>query len=193
MQTLSSVLHCFGDLLQNLSLRLQPVEDTDPATPAAPGSAPEVALDTSPAFFSEEEGEQLDPAEWFLNEPQPLTAERFSELAGSVVSAGGLSAVDRISLAYNRGQQARLIRVGSLRYFEGARCNLTNRCYVVLAGDLVNQPFYTWNLTLHQRSVRTGPGGVFSRAAISHGFNSEAEATAFCLGAGLPGLAPLRE
>lgn len=191
MQRVGGVFRYLGELLTGFCLPLEASEDTDFSGPPVPGSAPEVAVETSPA--PSEGGYFADPTEWFLNEPQPLTAELIAELASSVSSISARSSPTRIQLAFDRGSQARLIRVGSLRYFHGDRCELANRCYVVLAGDFVDEPFFTWNLALHQRSVRTGPGGVFSRAAISHGFNSEAEARAFCLGAGLPGLAPLRE
>ena len=43
------------------------------------------------------------------------------------------------------------------------------------------EPFFTWSLGTHQGAVRPPPGDF----DISHGFASQADSRAFCLGAGL--------
>ena len=59
---------------------------------------------------------------------------------------------------------------------------------MVLRGGLVDDPFFTWSLPLHQEAIRTEPDGSIARRAVSHGFASQLEAEAFCFGAGLAGL-----
>lgn len=113
-------------------------------------------------------------------------------LSSQLRAAGGISAVDRIRLAYERGRQGASIHRGESTHFTGDRSTLRNRCYVVLRARHHSQPFFTWNFSTHQGAVRPPPG-VFDHLAISHGFASQAEARAFCLGAGLPDLAETLE
>lgn len=125
---------------------------------------------------------------WWLETPAPLSESLVASLSRRLQGTETLSARERISLAFQRGQQGASIRRGDRDWFSGDRCTLRNRCYVVLRGGEEDLPFFTWDLATHQRAVRTGPGGTFSHRAISHGFASLAEAVAFSLGAGLPGL-----
>ena len=109
-------------------------------------------------------------------------------LSSQLRASGDLSAAERIRLAYGRGRQGASIYRGEATHFTGDRSSLRNRCYVVLRARHHQQPFFTWNLNTHQEAVRPPPGD-FDHQAISHGFASQAEARAFCLGAGLPDLA----
>lgn len=129
----------------------------------------------------------LDP--WWLH-PTPAEPPQSVLVLASRLSASGceLSPLSRIRLAYSRGRQAASIYREEQRYFSGERCKLRNRCYVVLHSDVQASPFFTWNLRTHQEAVRCGPGGSFRATSLSHGFASQAEALAFCLGAGLPSL-----
>lgn len=115
--------------------------------------------------------------------PGPHVLSLHSQLRGS----GESSTIDRIRLAYGRGRQGAAIYRGEATHFTGDRASLRNRCYVVLRARHHTSPFFTWNLTTHQTAVRPPPGD-FDHQAISHGLASQAEARAFCLGAGLPDL-----
>lgn len=118
--------------------------------------------------------------------PTPLVLALRSRIGGTPT----ITSEQRIRLAYQRGRQASAIKRGEISYFSGPRCELRNRCYVVLQGgrESDSEPFFTWTFAVHQDSVRPGPTREFSARAISHGFASSSEATAFCLGAGLPSL-----
>ena len=125
---------------------------------------------------------------WWLRATPLEPGPHVLELHSRIRDGGGFSAVERIRLAYLRGRQGASIQRGEDTHFTGARCNLRNRCYVVLAARHHLDPFFTWSVETHQRAVRPPPGN-FDHQAISHGFASQAEARAFCLGAGLPDLA----
>lgn len=134
-------------------------------------------------------GAAVDEAEpWWLQAAPLEPGPHVLELHTRIRDGGGLSAVDRIRSAYLRGRQGGAIRRGEDTHFTGTRCTLRNRCYVVLAARHHPEPFFTWSVDTHQRAVRPPPGH-FDHQAISHGFASQAEARAFCLGAGLPELA----
>ncbi len=119
-------------------------------------------------------------------DPSPLVLALRSHIGGSPT----ITSEQRIRLAYQRGRQGAAIKRGEISYFSGPRCELRNRCYVVLQGgrDSDTEPFFTWTFAVHQAAVRPEPTREFSIRAISHGFASSSEATAFCLGAGLPSL-----
>lgn len=125
---------------------------------------------------------------WWERETEVSPSGAVLALVSQIGSAGSLSAVDRIALAYQRGRQAAQIRRGEIFNYWGNRCNLKNRCYIVLRGGVEEEPFFTWHFPEHQRAVRTDPGGGIAQRAISHGFPSQTEALAFCLGAGLDSL-----
>ena len=132
------------------------------------------------------------PASWWLH-PEPLVpGPAVLALASQLRASGSPSPVDRIRAAYQRGRQGAAILRGVDTHFSGPRSQLQNRCYVVFRARGHSEPFFTWNLGTHQAAVRPPPGD-FDRAAVSHGFASQVEARAFCLGAGLPDLAPLRQ
>eukprot|EP00438_Fugacium_kawagutii_P027605 Skav231508 [mRNA] locus=scaffold84:205076:205681:+ [translate_table: standard] len=130
--------------------------------------------------------------DWWLREVAPEATPEVLLLARQLRAENDLSPAERISLAYQRGRQAALLRRGSIHNYFGARCTLRNRCYVVLRGWDSEDIFFTWDFPTHQAAVRGGPTGEFARRAISHGFPSQAEATAFCLGAGLDDLPATR-
>lgn len=102
------------------------------------------------------------------------------------------SARERQELAYQRGLQASAIRRGEIGSFHGRRAALRNRCYVVLRGPHSEEPFFTWSLGEHEAAVYSPGGSRISDTSISHGFASQAEASAFCIGAGLRGLPETR-
>ena len=99
---------------------------------------------------------------------------------------GGHSPESHIRLAYQLGREAARIYTGERRCFESASISSRRTVYVILAGDLVERPFFTHSTEVYFRTVK--PRGGFDPASISHGFASISEAEAFCLGAGLPGL-----
>lgn len=99
---------------------------------------------------------------------------------------------ERILGAYLRGRQAAEIKRGERGSFAGYRAPLRNRCYVVLWAPQTADPFITWDYPVYLRAVRNSDDSGFALNSISHAFPSLAEATAFCLGAGLRAQAPLR-
>lgn len=199
MQGFRYWLGCFSDFFTGL-LHLAPEPTALPAggTEATEDIELYIQLPVEPELPATLEGvtnpstaappAAIPTAAWWLEAPLPLSETLVASLSRRLQASGELSPQDRIRLAYQRGQQGAAIRRGDRDWFEGNRCTLRNRCYVVLLGGNGDHPFFTWDLHTHQRAVRTGPGGTFGSCAISHGFASLAEAVAFSLGAGLPGL-----
>ena len=163
-----------------------PTSSASSSPPATPVEGDELPVPVSTSVPAD----TTEVLPWWERRTTSAPSPAVLALAGNIGPAGELSAEDRISLAYLRGRQAAEIRRGTLPHFVGERCTLKNRCYVVLRGGVIDEPFFTWSFPVHQRAVRTDPDGGFSRRAISHGFPSQTEATAFCLGAGLDSLAP---
>lgn len=148
-------------------------------------------VETGPALgTADTSGAASDP--WWLH-PEPAEPGPAVLALASQLRAGSSSTdqVSRIRAAYQRGRQGASIIRGCETHFSGPRSQLQNRCYVVLRAREHREPFFTWNFGTHQAAVRPPPGD-FDRIAVSHGFPSQAEARAFCLGAGLSDLAPLR-
>ena len=157
------------------------------SSPLSAGGEAEEAGGEDTAGGEEVPSNDLDP--WWLRPTPAEPPQSVLALASRLSAAGSeLSPVSRIRLAYNRGRQAASIYRAEQRYFAGERCHLRNRCYVVLHSDVRPSPFFTWNLRTHQEAVRCGTGGSFRATSLSHGFASQAEALAFCLGAGLSSL-----
>lgn len=166
-------------------IRVQP----NPGTVSADEASPGAHSGSEGASFSvvSGSGTATGPAavdRWWERitpvEPGPQVLSLSEQLRGG----GELSGIERIRLAYCRGRQASSIYRGEISYFTGSRSGLKNRCYVVLRSRDYPNPFFTWTFATHQSAVRPPPGD-FDPAAISHGFPSQAEARAFCLGAGL--------
>ena len=185
------------NLLRSLHIHLSVLGNT--VGPDEPG--PEPASTVAEAPQSSIGGDFVEPVEpttagvleppldWWLRTVDPDPSPEILSLARQLRPGGAHTPTQRIELAYQRGRQAAQIRAGLIFNFWGERCALRNRCYVVLRGGESDSAFFTWDYPTHQAAVRTGPSGEFSNRAISHGFPSQAEATAFCLGAGLDGLA----
>ena len=127
-------------------------------------------------------------ANWWESTTPVHPGPQVLALSSQLREGGELSGIERIKIAYGRGRQAARIYRGECSCFSGPRCSLRNRCYVVLRARHHPVPFFTWNLGTHQTAVRPPPGD-FDHRAISNGFASQAEARAFCLGAGLRDLA----
>eukprot|EP00438_Fugacium_kawagutii_P006829 Skav227027 [mRNA] locus=scaffold456:250651:251202:+ [translate_table: standard] len=143
---------------------------------------------------SDSEGEagpagHLAAVDWWLVEtaPEPSAAV----LALGVSSRRGAEASEHIALAYHRGRQAAAIRRGDISAFHGPRCNLRNRYYVVLCTGRNQEAFYTRSFNIYCNEVKLDNGNIDTQA-ICHGFPSEAEVSAFCLGAGLGALPRFR-
>lgn len=199
MPRLENLGHRVRQVLRDIHLHLtvQNVEhpgssSASDSTPTAPSVPVEPDPETASGFSLPEpsaaptaDGDELP---WWERETAATPSGAVFALASQIGPAGTLSAVDRIALAYQRGRQAAQIRRGTIYNFWGDRCSLKNRCYLVLRGGIEEEPFFTWSFSVHQRAVRTESDGGFSRRAISHGFPSQTEALAFCLGAGLDGL-----
>ena len=167
----------------HILVRVDP--SSTPADEASPGT--ETGTDTLSSSLipaSSSASGYTAAANWWESitpvHPGPQVLAQASQLR----EGGGLSGIERIKLAYGRGRQAAQIYRGEVFNFSGSRCTLRNRCYVVLRARHHQVPFFTWTLGTHQTAVRPPPGD-FDHQAISHGFASQAEARAFCLGAGL--------
>ena len=196
MQSLSHWLGCVGDFFSGLfALGSEPpaLPDGEPDSPGQElhielSDLPEVPPTTLTPAAPSVAAPAIPTGAWWLEDSTPLTESLITNLSRRLQAVGNRTPRDRILLASHRGQQGAEIRRGERNWFTGNRSTLRNRCYVVLLGGNGEPPFFTWDLSIHQRAVRTGPGGTFSDRAISHGFASLAEAVAFSLGAGLPGL-----
>lgn len=125
---------------------------------------------------------------WWLHPAPQVLPLRITLAVHRLRAERELSGIERIELAFARGQQALSILQGELYNFVGQRCALRNRCYVVIRSATVEEPFFTLSLARHQEAVRTEPDGSIGRLSVSHGFPSQLEAEAFCFGAGLAGL-----
>eukprot|EP00434_Breviolum_minutum_P030923 symbB.v1.2.027349.t1/scaffold2783.1/size70499/2 len=90
---------------------------------------------------------------WWLRATPLEPGPHVLELHSRIRDGGGFTAVERIRLAYLRGRQGASIQRGEDTHFTGARCNLRNRCYVVLAARHHLDPFFTWSVETHQRAV----------------------------------------
>lgn len=170
----------------------------DLATSSAAGvELPTAAITEEPAVDSIAPGPTASTAEadslpWWRRSVAAECPILVAAFGSRLQDLPGHTVRDRQSLAYQRGRQAAAIRRGEQGYFTGPRVPLKNRCYVVLRGPATEDPFFTWNLSAHQAAVVSPRGGGISRISISHGFPSQAEALAFCLGAGLRGLPETR-
>lgn len=142
---------------------------------------------SSPVGTAAASGADPDSVPWW----ERTTAEYPGALVFYLGSQLQSDSEDRIRFAYLRGRQAAAIKRGELDCFSGPRAQLRNRCYVVLWSVHTEEPFVTWNYALFLSAVQGSSGG-FEINSISHAFPSLAEATAFCLGAGLRACAPLR-
>lgn len=129
------------------------------------------------------------PSDWWLVDTAPEPSPAVLALAGSL--RRGAEGPHHIALAYLRGRQAALIRRGELGAFHGPRCNLRNRYYVVLSTGQSSEAFYTRSYNIYNTAVKYSNGN-FDVQSISHGFASESEVRAFCLGAGLETLPRFR-
>ncbi|CAE7223209.1 SUF4 [Symbiodinium sp. CCMP2592] len=79
----------------------------------------------------------------------------------------GHSPEGRIRLAYQLGREAARIFTGERRCFQSASISSRRTVYVILAGDLVERPFFTPHSTdIYFKTVK--PRGEFDPASISH-------------------------
>lgn len=193
-------MSCLGRGLHRLlqtfrSLFSRPLEQP----PSPSGSEPVLVLSGNSVSDSEGEFEDIAPqtippvfreAPWWIREVAVEPSPAVLLLGSALRAVGAGDSAERISWAYQRGRQAAQIRRGELASYYGPRAALRNRCYVVLAGSSLPEPFFTWDYSTYIGVAK--PGGEWDRESISHAFPSEAEATAYCLGAGLPALAALR-
>lgn len=125
---------------------------------------------------------------WLVETPEVLPA--VVAALGPRLRTGNADSVHRITCAYTRGRQAAAIRRGEAGGFSGPRSDLRVRYYVVLSNRRGVDPYYTRDYRTYLLDVKED--GVYDVQSISHGFASEAEVTAFVLGAGLAALPPLR-
>ena len=125
---------------------------------------------------------------WLVETPEVLPA--VVAALGPRLRTGNVDSVHRITCAYTRGRQAAAIRRGEVGAFSGPRSELRTRYYVVLANGRGVEPYYTRDYRTYLEDVK--PSGTFDVQSISHGFPSEAEVTAFVLGAGFRSLPQLR-
>lgn len=170
---------CFRFVVSKLGLASPRAVELDPE-PNTPGS---------PSGHSETPVTDPDPA------PLPWWEVETPATPGSSIYVLGRPLQDdsnrRILWAYLRGRQAAAIKRGELGCFSGPRSDLRNRCYVVLWTVSTPDPFVTWDYSLYIQTVQ-GTRPTIEVNSISHGFPSLAEATAFCLGAGLRSCAEIR-
>lgn len=175
----------------------------DFASPSSATGAADAASSTSAAANTSAAGAIAEPTEvpasavtqvdnWWQRPVLPVCPTIVAACGSRLQDLPGYTVRDRQELAYQRGRQASAIRRGERGSFSGDRVPLKNRCYVVLRGPQVEKPFFTWHLAAHQEAVVSPRGGGLSRVSISHKFPSQAEALAFCLGAGLRGLPEIR-
>lgn len=157
----------------------------DEASPTAHSGPEESEFSVLPASASAA-GTASGP--WWSRVTPEQPGPQVLGLSSQLRDSGEISALGRVRLAYNRGRQGASIYRGESTHFVGDRSPLRNRCYVVLRARHHTSPFFTWNFATHQTAVRPPPGD-FDHQAISHGFASQTEARAFCLGAGLLDLA----
>lgn len=203
MPGITSVIEQIRSLLQHLPVRISAAGtwvhieiDSAEALAAFPESASTstswsaVPSEAAPTVVESVTEAAPDVVPWWEVttplEPTALVLALRSRIGGTPT----LTSEQRIRLAYLRGRQAAAIKRGEIPHFSGPRCELRNRCYVVLQSGSESgiEPFFTWTFAIHQSAVRPEPTREFSSRAISHGFASSSEAIAFCLGAGLPSL-----
>lgn len=159
------------------------------AEPAAPAV---VTADLGPDPAAPVESTDPEDTPWWLRPVLPVCPVIAEALGSRLQDIPGYSVQQRQALAYQRGRHPSAIRRGERGSFSGPRVPLKNRCYVVLRGPQVEEPFFTWQLGIHQEAVYSPDGQGIASISISHGFHSQAEALAFCLGAGLRGLPTTR-
>ena len=114
-------------------------------------------------------------------------------LARSLRSTSGGSGEERVRRAYLKGREAATIVRGEAECYTSDTSTTRRICYVVLLAEGVNEPFVTFNRSVCFNYVKTGPGGTWNPDSVSHGFASQAEAEAYCFGAGLLGLPRRRD
>ena len=107
------------------------------------------------------------------------------------VAAG--SGEDRVKAAYQKGREAASIIRGEIDCYISDTTSSRRVCYVVLLAEGIEEPFVTFNRSVYFKYVKTGPGGTWNPESVSHGFASQAEAEAYCFGAGLHGLPRRRD
>ena len=136
-----------------------PPQEPDPCT-----IVPEFALRPTPARH---------PA-WLL------------ELGYSLQTLAGRTANERILRAYRLGRGAGAFLLGESQTQLYEPFAVRNRVYIVLRSQLVTGAHRHHTFTSYRRHVFIG--NQFNPRTCSQAFPSEAEATCFCIGAGLPAL-----
>lgn len=157
--------------------------DWEPVEPATGGSA---AASTPSVAAGPTSSEPL-PLEWFERPVPGELPARLLHLSDRLTGGCSLSGKERLHLAYTRGKQAAAICRGEIGSFSGDRCDLKNRCYVVLYRDRAERSFFTWNYPTYAAEVFEVDGD-FDESTVSHGFASRSEALAFVVGAGFSDL-----
>ena len=165
---------------------------TDSSTPA-PSSVPGAATSSAaPAAGSSSAGSARDLS-WAFRETDASCPGSVLRLARSLRSLSGSSPTERITSAYLRGREAAAIVRGDRTCYSSESVPGRRVCYVVLFCGGCSEPFITFSKNVYFAYVKTGAGATWDPEAVSHGFATQAEAEAYCRGAGLEGLPQQRD
>lgn len=156
--------------VQSSGQGVQVVVDSRPEGPEQPAASPRLVTEEA------EPPGQAEP----ISELAPTTLRRLSR---SLCSVGSLAPEGRILRAFEAGRAAKLVLEGQHdRVPPTPHLALKNAYYVVLRCPS-HGPFWARRWATAQRQVGPALG-----ESVLHGWPTQAEAEAYCLGAGLAGL-----
>ncbi|CAE7560174.1 SUF4 [Symbiodinium sp. CCMP2592] len=173
---LQALIERFGSLTIQISLPDAARDQTSRTQGASAATGATTASSSGPSATSSSSPGLAPPADQLDLQPAPATpSDRVLSLARHLrAPLGGHSPEGRIRLAYQLGREAARIFTGERRCFESASISSRRTVYVILAGDLVERPFFTHSADIYFKTVK--PHGEFDPASISHGFASISEA-----------------
>ena len=178
--------------VSNLTININITTGAGPEVPSSTAAGSASGAVPAPSASTQRATTSPSCTAWFESPTPPDCPADVLLLSRRIRSAlQGLSPEERIRTAYRRGREAAQILRGEITCYKNSGIDSRRTVYVVLSCDSVADPFYTTSLTKYLSAVRTGPGGTWDPASVSHGFASITEAEAFCRGAGLRSL-PLK-
>jgi hypothetical protein len=122
---------------------------------------------------------------YVLNSDEPELPEKVAALAHKLFPGSGLSPLQRIRRAWTLGLAAgRFLDGRQATQAKAQPISLRNNVYIILRAPGCETPCWTRRFSTFQKIA----GQPLDPATCCHGFPSQAEAAAFAIGAGFPGL-----
>ena len=169
--------------IEQISLNLKGLSIAATVSSTASGTTTQLTINSDPLHGPV----GAVPAGSTDSNPTPSTsisAVDLDRLSSILSRRGGLSAEQRVQLAYSLGQEARRARLEGGRPDFSKASSVPPTVWVLLAHPSLSSP--RWYRTV--KKLRTAVGKRAPDSTIFCALPSQAEAESFCLGAGLEGL-----